>query len=64
MQLQIAARRHAALYSTLHLLRRGHNVLRDVLYLFRADPLCAASWCVDLPKLVYRHYRARPSATR
>jgi succinoglycan biosynthesis protein ExoW len=52
----IAWRRQAALQSVLHLLRRRRNVLREVLYLMQSDPLCAASWCVDLPKFVYRYY--------
>jgi hypothetical protein len=52
----IARRRQDALDSALHLLRRRRNLLREVLYLMRSDPLCAASWCVDLPKFVYRYY--------
>ncbi len=51
----IATRRYAALYSVLHLLRRGRpETLRELSYLLQADPLCAASWCVSLPKLLYR----------
>jgi succinoglycan biosynthesis protein ExoW len=55
-----ADRRYAALMSTLHLLRRRHNVFGELLYLFRADPACAASWCLDLPKLVWRWFRGTP----
>ena len=55
MQRAIAVRRYAALYSALHLLRRRReNTFNEILYLLRSDPLCAASWCVDLPRLVYR----------
>lgn len=53
----ITGRRHAALISALHLLRRGRNVFTELLYLFQADPLCVASWCVGLPKLLYRRIR-------
>jgi succinoglycan biosynthesis protein ExoW len=57
----IAARRYAALYSALHLLRRRQpNTLRELLYLFRSDPLCAASWFVVLPRLLYRKLRGQP----
>jgi succinoglycan biosynthesis protein ExoW len=58
-QSRIAARRQAGLLSALHLLRRRRNVLGELFYLFRADPLCAASWCVDLPKLLYKRIRSR-----
>ena len=51
----IASRRHAALISALHLLRRRQaGALGEILYLLRTDPLCAASWCMDFPKLLYR----------
>jgi succinoglycan biosynthesis protein ExoW len=56
----IAARRSTALYSTLHLLRRRRNLLNELAYLLRSDPLCAASWCADLPRLVYRKIRRLP----
>jgi succinoglycan biosynthesis protein ExoW len=59
MRSAITARRHTALVSALHMLRRGRNVFAELFYLFRADPLCAASWCVDLPKLLYTRIRAR-----
>ena len=59
MRQAIAARRADALHSALHLLRRGRkDALKEVLYLLRCDPPCAASWCVHLPKLVYRRLRA------
>jgi len=59
----IAVRREDALLSALHLLRRRReNALKEIIYLFRHDPLCAASWCVTLPKLLYRKLR-RASVT-
>ena len=54
VQCAITARRIAALHSALHLLRRGRNVFNEIVYLFRSDPLCAASWCAELPRLLYR----------
>jgi hypothetical protein len=60
MQLAIAERRSTALNSALHLLkRRRRGAFNEILYLLRSDPMCALSWCVDLPKLVYRKIRAR-----
>jgi succinoglycan biosynthesis protein ExoW len=56
----IGLRRHAALESALHLLRRRHaDALGEIMYLLRSDPMCAASWCIDFPKLLYRWIRAR-----
>jgi succinoglycan biosynthesis protein ExoW len=52
MRDSIALRRREALASTLHLLRRRQNVASELAYLLRSDPTCAASWCVDLPKLL------------
>jgi succinoglycan biosynthesis protein ExoW len=60
LQRDIAARRSIALYSTLQSLRRRQNVFNELGYLFRSDPLCAASWWADLPKLVYRKMRGLP----
>jgi len=60
LQRSIAERRSTALYSTLHLLRRRQNAFNELLYLFRSDPLCAASWCADLPKVLYRKLRRLP----
>lgn len=58
----IAVRRHAALISALHLLRRRQKgALGEILHLLRSDPLCAASWCVDFPKLLYRWILAQLS---
>jgi len=58
MRRAIGERRHEALRSTLHLLRRRRlDVLNGVLYLWRVDPLCAAAWCIDLPKVLYRKVR-------
>jgi len=54
LQRAIATRRRDALYSVLHLLRRRQNVFNELAYLFRSDPLCAAAWCAELPRLVYR----------
>ena len=53
----ITERRDAALHSALHLLRHRQNVLHEIVYLFRSDPLCAASWCTELPRLLYRKMR-------
>jgi len=64
MQRAIAARRYMALYSALHLLRRRReDTLRELRYLLRSDPMCAASWCVKLPKLVYRWVSGAPITT-
>ena len=64
MQRAIAARRYMALYSALHLLRRRReNTLRELRYLLRSDPMCAASWCVKFPKLVYRWMSGAPITT-
>ena len=52
MRDEIAARRRDALGSALHMLRRRENVASELAYLLRSDPKCAASWCVDLPKLL------------
>jgi succinoglycan biosynthesis protein ExoW len=57
----IAERRVTALYSALHLLKLRRNTFKEVLYLFRSDPMCALSWCVDLPKLLYRRIRNVPT---
>jgi succinoglycan biosynthesis protein ExoW len=54
LQRAIAVRRSIALLSTLHSLRRRQNAFKELPYLFRSDPLCVASWCADLPKLLYR----------
>jgi len=62
MQRAVAARRYEALASALHLLRRRRkDALKEILYLLRSDPVCAASWCVDLPNLLYRKIRGVPS---
>lgn len=58
MRARIAARRYEALISVLHLIRRRHNVLRELTYLLRSDPACAVSWCIDLPRILYRKLRA------
>jgi succinoglycan biosynthesis protein ExoW len=58
MRRAINERRQEALLSTSHLLRRRRlDVLNAVLYLWRVDPLCAASWCIDLPQLLLRKLR-------
>ena len=55
VQERIAAHRVDALVSALHLLRRRReNALKEILYLLRDDPMCLATWCVALPKLMYR----------
>jgi succinoglycan biosynthesis protein ExoW len=61
MQRAIADRRYEALASALHLLRRRRkDALKEILYLLRSDPVCAASWCVGLPNLLYRKIRGVP----
>ena len=59
----ISARRQAALRSALRLLIGRRNAHRELLYLLRSDPLCAPSWCFDLPRLLYRRIRKRSAAT-
>jgi succinoglycan biosynthesis protein ExoW len=56
----IALRRRSALASAMHMLRRGHNVASELAYLLRSDPRCVASWCVDLPKLLFTKASRRP----
>jgi len=64
MRRAIAVRRHMALYSALHLVRRGQeDALSEIRYLLRADPVCAASWCLNLPKFFYRWVRGVPITT-
>jgi len=64
MRRAIAARRRMALYSALHLVRLGQeDALSEIRYLLRADPVCAASWCLNLPKFVYRWVRGVPITT-
>ena len=59
----ISLRREEALVSALSLLRRRQeNPFREIMYLLRDDPVCAASWCVTVPKLLYRRLR-RASVT-
>lgn len=60
MQHEIAARRRQAVTSALHMLRRRQNVVSELAYLLRSDPTCAASWCVDLPKLLFTKASGRP----
>ena len=60
---RLAEHREAALVSALHLLRRRQEkALKEIVYLLRDDPVCAASWCVALPKLLYTTLR-RASVT-
>jgi succinoglycan biosynthesis protein ExoW len=64
MRRAIAARRHMALYSAVHLLRRRReDALREIRYLLRADPACIGSWCLNFPKFVYRWARGVPVTT-
>ena len=60
MRDEIAARRRGALGSALHMLRHRQNVVSELGYLLRSDPTCAASWCVDLPKLLFTKASGRP----
>ena len=63
LQGQLAEHREQALVSALHLLRRRQeSALKEILFLLRDDPVCAASWCVSLPKLLYTRLR-RASVT-
>jgi succinoglycan biosynthesis protein ExoW len=59
----MAERRREALTSALHLLRRGRYAHRELLYLFRTDPLCVVSWSIHLPRLLYSKLRSRSAAT-
>jgi succinoglycan biosynthesis protein ExoW len=55
VQGRIAALRQEALGSALHVLRRRReNAFKEILYLLRDDPMCVVTWCVVLPKLLYR----------
>jgi succinoglycan biosynthesis protein ExoW len=58
----IAVRRQAALTSALQLLVHRHNALRELAYLLRTDPACAAWWCIDLPRRLYGKTRDRSRA--
>ena len=61
LQQRLAEHREDALVSAVHLLRRRQqNTLKEIIYLWRDDPVCAASWCVALPKLVYTQLRRPP----
>jgi len=53
MRGMIVGRRRDALASVLHMLRHRQNVAGELGYLLRRNPTCAASWCVDLPKLLF-----------
>jgi hypothetical protein len=59
MREEIATRRRSALGCALHMLLRRQNVVSELAYLLRSDPTCAASWCVDLPKLLLTRARGR-----
>ena len=64
LQEGLAGHRDAALYSALYLLRRRQeNTLKEIMYLWRDDPVCAASWCVALPKLLYTKLRSASVTT-
>jgi succinoglycan biosynthesis protein ExoW len=54
---KVAERRNAALVCTLHLVRRRHRVVAELLHLFRSDPVCPAVWCINLPRLVWTKIR-------
>jgi len=65
LQERLAEHREDALVSAMHLLRRRQgNTLREIMYLLRDDPKCAASWCVTLPKLLYARLRRESVASR
>jgi len=48
----IESRRSQALYSALHLLHHRHFVLKEIAYLFWADPLSVPYWCVQAPRKI------------
>ena len=53
--------RQTALLCALHSLRRRpKNALKEIMYMWRADPMCAAFWCVALPKLLYTKLHRAP----
>jgi len=65
LQELIAERREEALVPALHSLRRRQeNTLKEIMYLLRDDPVCAVSWCVALPKLLYTRLRRASATTR
>jgi len=58
LQEGITKYRETALVSALHLLRRRQeNTLKEIMCLLRDDPVCAPSWCVALPKLLWTRLR-------
>lgn len=59
VQDRIMERRRSALSSALHLVRRRQNIMSELAYLLRRDPTCAASWCVDLLKLLFTKVAGR-----
>jgi len=60
---QVAEHREDALFSALHLLRRRQeDALKETMYLLRDDPVCAATWCFALPRILYTKLR-RASVT-
>lgn len=59
MRSALNARRSAAIYSALHLMRRRQNVIPEILYLFHADPFSVVWWPVALPKTLYRWTRGK-----
>jgi succinoglycan biosynthesis protein ExoW len=61
VQRTIAEHRDSALASALHLLRRRReNAFKETLYMLWDDPMWVASWCVTLPKLLYKRIRGAP----
>jgi hypothetical protein len=61
---KIGMRRREALMSALHLVKRRHDVRKELMYLLRSDPLCAACWCVELSALLYIKLFRRPLPAR
>jgi len=58
---RLGEHREAALVSALNLLRRRRqNTLKEIMHLWRDDPVCAAAWCLALPKLLYTRLRRGP----
>ena len=65
LQERLAKTREDALISALHLLRRREkNALKEIMFLLRDDPVCAAAWCVTLPKLLYTKLRGASVTSR
>jgi succinoglycan biosynthesis protein ExoW len=62
---RLAEHRETALVHALHLMRRRQeNPLKEIMYLLKDDPVCAGSWCMALPKLLYTQLRRASASSR